>query len=96
MQIFFVEFVFTNLNKCIEQSVFPLKFKLAYITPGHKKTQKAQKTITGLPVFYKIYLKYMRSSCLSKCLKTLNHFYRNISVDYQNLLLIIGRCLVHF
>ena len=38
----FEEFVFISLNKCIEQSVFPSKLKLANITPVHKKTQKAQ------------------------------------------------------
>ena len=31
----FAEFVFIGLNKCIEQSVFPSKFKLANITPVH-------------------------------------------------------------
>ena len=28
-----------------------------------------------------MFLKYMRSSCLNKCLNILNNFYRNISVD---------------
>ena len=52
----FAEFVFTSLNKCIEQSVFP-----SNITPVHKKTQKAQKVITDLSVFYQIFLKYKTS-----------------------------------
>ena len=30
----FEEIVFTRLNKCIEQSVFPSKWKLENITPG--------------------------------------------------------------
>ena len=77
----FAEFVFISLNKCIEQSVFPSKLKLANITPVHKKTQKAQKKITDLSVFCQIFLKYMRSSCLNKCLNILNLLYRNISVD---------------
>ena len=38
----FAEFVFTSLNKCIEQSIFPWNLKLANITPAHKKAQKAQ------------------------------------------------------
>ena len=79
----FAEFVFTGLNKCIEQSVFQPKLKLANITSVHKKTQKAQNTITDLSVFYQISLKCMRSSCLNKCLNILNHFYRNISVDLE-------------
>ena len=44
----FREFVFTSINKCIEQSVFQSKLKLANITLVHKKTQKAQKTIKDL------------------------------------------------
>ena len=39
----FAEFVFISLNKCIEQSVFPSKLKLANITPVHKKTLKKLK-----------------------------------------------------
>ena len=77
----FAELVFTSLNKGIEQSVFPSKLKLANKTPVHKKTQKAQKTITDLSVYYQIFLKYKRSLCLNKCLNILNHFYQNISVD---------------
>ena len=77
----FAEFIFISLNKCIEQSVFPSKLKLANITPVHKKTQKAQKKITDLSVFCQIFLKCMRSSCLNKCLNILNLFYRNASVD---------------
>ena len=38
---FFAKFVFVSLNKCIEQSAFPLKLKSENITPVHKKTQKA-------------------------------------------------------
>ena len=41
----FVEFIFINLNKCIEQSVFPSKLKLANITPIHKKKLKKLKRI---------------------------------------------------
>ena len=78
----FAEFIFLSLNKCIEQSIFPSKLKLANIAPVHKKkTQKAQKKITDLSVFYQIFLKHMRSSCLNKCLNNLNFFFRNISVD---------------
>ena len=47
----FVEVVFNNLNKCIEQPVLPSKLKLSNTSPVHqkkKKNQKAQKTITDL------------------------------------------------
>ena len=39
----FAEFIFISLNKCIEQSVFPSKLKLANITPVHKKNSKSSK-----------------------------------------------------
>ena len=54
----FAEFVFISLNKCVEQSIFTRKLKLANITPVPKKTQKAPKTVTDLPLFYQITLKY--------------------------------------
>ena len=71
---FFAEFVFISLNKWIEQSVFQSKLKLANITAAHKKTRKAQNTITDPPVFCQIVLKYMRQSCLNKCLNISNLF----------------------
>ena len=40
----FAEFILIRFTKCIEQSVFQSKLKLANITPVHKKTRKAQKT----------------------------------------------------
>ena len=39
----FAEFIFISLNKCIEQSVFQSKLKLANITPVHKKKLKKLK-----------------------------------------------------
>ena len=71
----FAEYIFISLNKCIEQSVFPSKLKLANITPVHKKFYKAQKKITDLSVFCQIFLKCMRISCLNKCLNILNFFF---------------------
>ena len=76
------EFIFISLNKCIEQSVFLSKLKLANITLVHKKPQKAQNKITDLSVFCQLFLKCMRSSCLNKYLNILNLFYR-ISVWIQ-------------
>ena len=54
----FAGFAFTSLNKSIEHSVFPSKLRQANLTPVHKKSQKAQKTITDLSVFYQISLTY--------------------------------------
>ena len=39
----FAGFIFIGLNKCIKQSVFPSKLKLANITPVHKKKLKKLK-----------------------------------------------------
>ena len=67
-------FIFISLNKCIEQSLFLSKLKLANITPVHKKNSKISKEITDLSVFCQIFLKCMRSSCWNKCLNILNLF----------------------
>ena len=64
----FVECTITSLKKCIEHPAFTSKLKLANITTVHKKTQKFQKTITDLSVFYQLSLKYMKKSCLNNCL----------------------------
>ena len=69
--------------------MFPLVFKLVDIIPVHKKTQKAWKAITYLPVFSVISPGYMKSSCLNKFWNFLNHFYGDIIVD----LLIIDQLL---
>ena len=71
----FAQFVFISFKKCIEQSVFPSKLKLANIIPVHK-AQKAQKRLQTCQYF----VKYL-NKCLNKCLNILNLFYRNISVD---------------
>ena len=43
----FAEFIFLSLNKCIEESVFPPKLKLANITPVHKRDSKSTKENYG-------------------------------------------------
>ena len=53
----FPKFIFISLNKCIDQSVFPSKLKIANTTPVHRKIQKAQKKITDLSLFCQIFLK---------------------------------------
>ena len=59
----FAAFIFISFNKCIEQSLFLSKLKLANITPVHKKKySKSSKEITDLSVFCQIFLKCMRSS----------------------------------
>ena len=74
----FAEFIFINLNKCIEQSVFPSKLKLANVTLVHKKSSKSSKEnyrpVSILSNISKVHEKFM-------CLNILNLFYRNISVD---------------
>ena len=59
----FAEFILISLSKCIEQSVFPSKLKLANITPVHKKTSKSSKEnyklVSILSNVSKVYEKFM-------------------------------------
>ena len=59
----FAEFVFISLHKCIEQSVFPWKLKLANIRPVHKTNSKSSKEnyrpVSILPNISKVYEKFM-------------------------------------
>lgn len=47
-----MEFVFSNLNRYIDQSVFQSTFKLAIVISVYKKTQKASNITTDLSLFY--------------------------------------------
>ena len=52
----FAAFIFISFNKCIGQSLFLSKLKLANITPVHKKnTQKAQKKLQTCQYFVKYF-----------------------------------------
>ena len=48
----FAEFILIRFTKCIEQSVFQSKLKLANITPVHKKTRKSQKICQYLVKYF--------------------------------------------
>ena len=74
----FEKFAFTSLSKCIEQSVFSSKLKLANITPAHKKNSESSKhnyrPVSILSNVSKVYVKFMFKqmseyfeSFLSKC-----------------------------
>ena len=39
----FGDFIFSNLNRCINTSLYPLLLKRADITPVHKKDSKSAK-----------------------------------------------------
>ena len=79
----FAEFVLTSFNNSIEQSAFPSRLKLENIKSVQEKLKKLKRLFTYRTIFYQIFLKYTRSSCLNKCLNILNHFYQNISVDSE-------------
>ena len=52
----FAEFIFIGLNKCIEQSVFPSKLKLANITPvQQKKLKKIKEKLQTCQYFVKYF-----------------------------------------
>ena len=70
------EFIFTSLNKCIEQSVFPSKLKLANVTPVHKKSSKDNyRPVSILSTISKVYEKFM--------FKQMSEYSESISVWVQ-------------
>ena len=75
----FAEFIFINLNKCIEQSVFPSKLKLANITPVHKKASKSSKEnyrpVSILSNISKVYEKFM--------FKQMSEYFESFLSKYQ-------------
>ena len=75
----FAEFIFFSLNKCIEQSVFASKLKLANITPFHKKNSKSSKEnyrpVSILSNIYKVYEKFM--------FKQMSEYFESFLSKYQ-------------
>ena len=75
----FAEFIFISLNKCIEQSVFPSKLKLANITPVHKKNSKSSKEnyrpVSILSNISKVYEKFM--------FKQMSEYFESFLSKYQ-------------
>ena len=75
----FAEFVFTSLNKCVEQSVSPSKLKLANITPVLKKKSKSSKDnyrpVSILSSISKVYENFM--------FKQMSEYFESFSSKYQ-------------
>ena len=75
----FAEFIFISLNKCIEQSVFPSKLKLANITPAHKKNSKSSKEndrlVSILSNISKVHEKFM--------FKKMSEYFESFLSKYQ-------------
>ena len=63
----FWDFIFSNLNCCINTSSYPSLLKRADITPVHKKDSKVQKTITDQLVYCLTSPSCLKASCLNKC-----------------------------
>ena len=84
----FGDFVFSNLNCCINTSSHTSLSKRADITPAHKKDSKSEKNnyrpVSILPNISKVYERL----CLNKCQNSLKVLFSlNINVD-------LGRVLV--
>ena len=66
----FRDFIFSNLNGCINTSSYPSLLKSEDVRPVHKRTQKIWKTITDQLVYCPTSPSCMKGSCLNKCQNT--------------------------
>ena len=83
---FFADFIFSNLNDSLGQSMFPILMKLENITSGRKRARKHQKITIGQLVYYQLFRKNMKDLCSSKRLHIL-------SLSFQNFNVILGKVL---
>ena len=79
----FGDLIFSNLNGCVNTSLYPLLLKMANITLVYKKDSKVQKVITDQLVYCQTSPKCMNGSCLNKRQNTLKVFSINTSVDLE-------------
>ena len=79
----FGDLIFSNLNGCVNTSLYPLLLKMANITLVYKKDSKVQKVITNQLVYCQTSPKCMNGSCLNKRQNTLKVFSINTNVDLE-------------
>ena len=79
----FGDLIFSNLNGCVNTSLYPLLLKMANITLVYKKDSKVQKVITDQLVYCQTSPKCMNGSCLNKRQNTLKVFSINTNVDLE-------------
>ena len=78
----FGDFIFANLNCCINTCSYPSLLKRADITPVHKKDSKSEKNITDQLVYCQTSPRCMKGLCLNKCQNSLKVLFSlNINVD---------------
>ena len=79
----FGDLIFSNLNGCVNTSLYQLLLKMANITLVYKKDSKVQKVITDQLVYCQTSPKCMNGSCLNKRQNTLKVFSINTNVDLE-------------
>ena len=79
----FGDLIFSNLNGCVNTSLYPLLLKMANITLVYKKDSKVRKVITDQLVNCQTSPKCMNGSCLNKRQNTLKVFSINTNVDLE-------------
>ena len=79
----FGDLIFSNLNGCVNTSLYPLLLKMANITLVYKKDSKVRKVITDQLVYCQTSPKCMNGSCLNKRQNTLKVFSINTNVDLE-------------
>ena len=85
----FGDFIFSNLNCCINTSSYPSLLKRADITPVHKKDSERKKTITDQLVYCQTSPRCMKGLCLNKCQNSLKVlFFLDINVDLKRVLVV--------
>ena len=71
------DLIFSNLNCCINTSLYPSLLKRADITPFHKKGSKSAKIIKDQLVYFQTSQNFMNKSGLNKCQDILK-----VSIDF--------------
>lgn len=78
----FGDLIFSNLNGCVNTSLYPLLLKMANITLVYKKDSKVQKVITDQLIYCQASPKCRNGSCLNNCQNISEIFSLIIIVDF--------------
>ena len=71
---------------CLTEGTLPNDFKEEVVHLTHKKNAKLKNLTTDQLAFSRIFLKYIKDSCMSKCILILIKFLKSISAVSQGLL----------
>ena len=79
----FGDFICTSYNNTVKSSQFYQNLKLADITPAYKKGKKDMKeNYRPVSILHRTYQKYLKSSCLKKCLNFLIRYFQSINAAF--------------